>query len=105
MKTLLWVSSLTVAQICLLTSMARAGTIIYEPFDYTPGNPIAGSVDSYSPGSPTWNAAGTSTTPIHNVASGNLSGPAGFPASTGNSANLMGNDFTEYERLNLPSQI
>jgi hypothetical protein len=84
---------------------AFANLLIYEPFDYTSGNAIIGQSDPYAPvGGPTWADAGTPTSPVHQVATGSLTGPSGFPASIGNSGSLMNADNTEYGRMNLGSQ-
>jgi len=109
-----------VGGIYLLTSIASAGTIIYEPFDYTAGSTIVpgsistnsgnGLVDNYGPNAPTtWVEAGsfTATHTPHQVASSGLTGPSGFPAVTGKAAALMGGataraDSSEMARMNLP---
>src|SRR5262245_25586609 len=80
-----------------LATIAPAGLIIYEPFDYTPATtPVIGLTNTYSPGSPVWNRAGTATTPVHQVISGSLPAPSGFPPSVGNSGGMMNVDNTEY---------
>jgi hypothetical protein len=91
----------------LLSTPALADLLIYEPFDYSPpGSAIIGQTDTYSPGSPAWARAGTAstTTIVHQVASGSLTGPSGFPASVGNSGDLKGVDTTEYGRLGLGAE-
>lgn len=90
-----------------LVSLVSAGLIAYEPFDYTAGIAVSGQVDTYATGSPTWNTAGTANATAsnqHQVRSGSLTGPSGFPASIGNSGIMMNADNTEYLRLNLPQQ-
>src|SRR5438093_13192670 len=84
---------------------SSASQIIYEPFDYSPsGTAISGLTNTYSPGNPVWNKAGTSTSPVHQIISGSLSGPSGFPASIGNAGGMMNADNTEYNRMNLNQQ-
>ena len=92
--------------IAFVASTASAGLIIYEPFDYAPaGTAISGLTNTSSPGSPiVWNEAGTATAPVHQIASGSLSGPSGFPASVGNSAALQQADNTEFNRISLDQQ-
>jgi hypothetical protein len=83
---------------------ASAAVIIYEPFDYSVGDPIAGQTNTYSPGSPVWNIAGTpnaNSSLVHKVGSGSLAAPSGFAASLGNSGLLQQTDNTEYNRINL----
>jgi hypothetical protein len=92
--------------ISFVASAASAGLIIYEPFDYTPaGTAISGLTNTNSPGSPlVWNEAGAATAPVHQIASGSLTGPGGFPASVGNSAALQQADNTEFNRISLDQQ-
>lgn len=92
--------------ISFMAASASAGLIIYEPFDYTPsGTAISGLTNASSPGSPlTWNEAGTATAPVHQIASGSLAAPSGFPASVGNSAALQQADNTEFNRISLDQQ-
>jgi hypothetical protein len=81
-----------------------ANLLIYEPFDYSTGSAIVGQSDPYAPvGGPSWAAAGTAGTTVHQVASGSLTGPSGFPASVGNSGSLMNADSNEYARMSLGS--
>jgi hypothetical protein len=92
----------------LTTISARADLLIYEPFDYTAGQAIIGQQDLYSPGSQTWLRAGTAGTSVHQVSSGSLTAPSGFPSSIGNAGATIGGptggDFTEYARMNLGTQ-
>jgi hypothetical protein len=92
--------------ISFAASAASAGLIIYEPFDYAPaGTAISGLTNTNSPGSPiAWNEAGTATAPVHQIASGSLAAPSGFPASVGNSAALQQADNTEFNRISLDQQ-
>ena len=78
-----------------LVSFASAGTLIYEPFDYQAGVPIAGQGN--------WNAAGTAGSAVHSVVSPTLTSPSGFPAASGNAADLVNTDYTEFDRINIPN--
>ena len=71
---------------------ATAASLAYEPFDYTAGqrvlgqsNPSTGTCWLLAAG-----AAASGDTSAINVASGNLTPPAGMPAATGNSATITG---------------
>jgi hypothetical protein len=94
--------------LALSNAASFAGLLIYEPFDYTSGTAIAGQSDPYSPvGGPVWGQAGTANAnplSVHQVASGSLTGPSGFPASIGNSGSLMNADSKEYARMSLGSE-
>src|SRR5262249_8911585 len=75
--------------------------------DYTPvGDPISGKLNTTSYAPVTWHTAGTAAVSggVHQVASGSLPAPSGFPATVGNSALLLQNDNTEYDRLDLDHQ-
>jgi hypothetical protein len=93
----------------VLGPMASANVLIYEPFDYTAGLPIANQTNTYSTGSPVWNASGATTSPVHQITnlggSGSLTGPSGFPASIGNTGAMMNADNTQLDRMNLPSVV
>ncbi len=91
---------LFVAVVCisLAASTSSAAMLIYEPFDYTAGQPIAGQVNP----SGTWNAAGTAGSAVHSVGSPGLTSPSGFPAASGNMADMVNTDTTEFDRLNIP---
>jgi len=97
------------AVIAFSSTPASADLLIYEPFDYTAGSTIIGQQDLYSPGSQTWLRAGTATTPGHQVMSGSLTAPSGLLTSVGNAGVTLGGptggDFTEYAKLNLPSEL
>ncbi len=88
----------------ILVPTASAGTLIYEPFDYPAGQPIAGQTN---PSTGTmWNAAGPEGSVVHSVVSPGLTSPSGFPAASGNAADLQGNDTAankEFDRLDIPS--
>ena len=94
--------------IVFASTPAAAGLLIYEPFDYSSGSAVIGQTDPYSPvGGPTWARAGTANANsalVHQVASGSLTGPSGFPASIGNAGSMMNADSTEYARMSLGSQ-
>jgi hypothetical protein len=107
------------AAACGFVLSASASTLIYEPFDYTSGSTIVpgststnsgnGLVDPYGPNAPTtWVEAGSITTgTAHHITGAGLTAPAGFPASIGNAAGLIGgasghSDFSEMARMNLP---
>ena len=91
--------------VAALASTAPAALLIYEPFDYAPaGTAIAGLTNTYSPGNPIWNSAGTPTSPVHQITSPGLTAPSGFPAAIGNAGDMRKTDLTEYNRLDLPSQ-
>lgn len=86
------------------STSAFANLLIYEPFDYSSGSAIVGQSDPYAPvGGPSWASAGTAGTSVHQVATGSLTGPSGFPASVGNSGSLMNADSNEYARMSLGS--
>jgi PEP-CTERM motif len=86
---------------CVCTP-AFADLLLYEPFDYTAGQPIAGQVNTYSPGGPTWNAAGAASATVHSVISPGLISPTGFPPSIGNAADMVKADISQFDRLDLP---
>src|SRR5262249_6381760 len=76
----------------LFAGTAPAAFIAYEPFDYTASTRVLGQANP-STGTPWRLAAGsgaTDTTAI-NVASGNLTAPAGLAVPVGNSATINGN--------------
>jgi hypothetical protein len=104
MKTNIVIQLTAAAVVCAVSSSLSAGTIIYEPFDYTSGDPVIGQVNSYSSQSVTWNRTGTAATSgaVHSVGSPGLTSPPGFPSATGNMADLANNDNTEMARLNIP---
>jgi hypothetical protein len=84
---------------------AFADLLVYEPFDYLSGSAVIGQTDPYSPGSPAWARAGTAgTSDVHQAVTGSLAGPSGFPPSIGNGGDMKGVDFTEYARMNLPTE-
>jgi hypothetical protein len=88
--------------LCSAASSASASLLVYEPFDYAPaGTAIAGLTNTSSTGSPTWAAAGAATTPVHQIESGNLTAPTGFPAPIGNSGSTRNADWTQFDRLSL----
>jgi MYXO-CTERM domain-containing protein len=96
----------------LAASQASAGLLVYEPFDYTVGDPIAGKTPSNVYQVPntgnTWQSAGTVGSTRHQIASGSLVPPPGFPSSgppntIGNSGLLKAVDRTELNRLDLPT--
>jgi hypothetical protein len=101
----------TISRLCSIGSLivfssapAFANLLIYEPFDYSAGSSITNQVDPYAPvGGPAWFSAGTASATPHQVASGSLTGPSGFPASIGNSGSLLNADSNEYARMSLGS--
>jgi hypothetical protein len=80
---------------------ASASLLIYEPFDYTAGQAIAGQVNP-STGN-TWNQAGPASANVHSVISPGLTSPSGFPSATGNAADLINADSTQFDRLDIPN--
>lgn len=99
----------SLAAIGILATAAMAASswadqLIYEPFNYTSGQPISGQVDNTTTNSngEQWWDAGTIGSTVHQVGSPGLSAPTGFPAATGNMADLKGADDTEFERINIP---
>jgi hypothetical protein len=85
-----------------LVGSTSAATLIYEPFDYTAGQPIAGQSNTTSAAPETWWNAGTVGTTVHSVGTPGLTAPVGFPAATGNMGNLTNADQGEYNRINIP---
>ena len=83
-------------------SSASAAQILFEPFDYTAGQPIEGQVNPSSGN--TWEAPGTAGpgTEVHSIASPGLTSPAGFPAASGNMADMTNQDTGEFNRILLP---
>jgi len=88
--------------VAISCTSAMADLLIYEPFDYTSGAAVIGQTDPYAINSPTWARAGTAATTVHQISSGSLIAPTGFPGGFGNSGDMKGVDFNEYNRLNLP---
>jgi hypothetical protein len=89
-----WVSLLTV--LLAFSASANAGTLLYEPFNYTPGDTLA---DKVAPNGQKWAAVGTAKAGDDVVAaSTNLDVP-GLPAAQGNSAFYQG--LGESERVGL----
>jgi hypothetical protein len=86
--------------ICM-ASTASAALLIYEPFDYTAGQPIEGQVNP-STGN-TWNAAGPATAPVHSVVSPGLTSPPGFLPAVGNAADTVNTDTSQFDRLDIPN--
>ncbi len=92
-------------------SIASADVLVYEPFDYTSGEPITGQVNAYSQATETWQLAGDpAKDAIHRVGSGSLIAPMGsFPPSLGNDGDLKKSGTTNttattaYDRLNIPN--
>jgi hypothetical protein len=83
---------------------ASASQLIYEPFDYTAGQPITGQNNTTSAVPETWLQAGTvGTTTVHSVGTPGLTSPVGYPTAAGNMADVSGLDHGEFERLNLPN--
>lgn len=100
--------ALAALSLAAFASSASASQLIYEPFNYTVGQPIAGQINTTSAATETWWDAGTASATPHQVASGSLSPSAaalaaGFPASVGNSGDLKLADNTENIRLNIPN--
>ncbi|HEX5424630.1 MAG TPA: PEP-CTERM sorting domain-containing protein [Candidatus Acidoferrales bacterium] len=90
----------------VLGPTASAGTLIYEPFDYTAGQPISGQTNP-STGT-NWNTAGPSGSTVHTVVSPGLTSPSGFPAASGNAADLQTGDTAanlEFDRLDIPGSF
>lgn len=91
-----------------VSRLASADQLIYEPFNYTAGQPITGQVNTSSANTLTWFQAGTAATTgsqdLHQVGTTGLAWPAAFPATAGgNMADLKQTDVKEYERLNIPN--
>jgi hypothetical protein len=75
--------------------------LVYEPFDYTDGDPVLSQTPTI-PGT-AWERAGTAgTTTVHHIVSPDLSYP-GFLPSTGNAGDMVAADNKEFARLDLPS--
>ncbi len=86
---------------------ASASVIIYEPFNYTAGEPIAGQNNNFSATDETWQPAGSS--PLHVVGTSSLSATqamldAGYYPPLGNNADLQKSGTSSaYDRLNIPN--
>ncbi len=80
---------------CCVASPASAATLIYEPFDYSAGQAIAGQGG--------WNEAGAATSPVHSVVSPGLTSPPGFLAASGNAADMVNTDTSQFNRIDLPN--
>src|SRR5262249_1967499 len=71
--------------LAVMSTSASATPYVYEPFDYTAGQPLLGQTDTYVSPSRSWVLAATpvtSTTAINTSnPSANLSGPSELPPS------------------------
>lgn len=99
-------ATLAILSTAAMAASASASTLIYEPFSYTSGQAIAGQNNTTSAQPETWWDAGTVGSTVHQVGTPGLTSPTGFPAATGNMADLKGGTsggYTEYDRINIPN--
>jgi hypothetical protein len=82
-----------------LSNPASATQLIYEPFDYTAGEPIAGQKNIAADA--TWEEAGRQGPILHQVIAGSLT-RSGVPASKGNAGMVTNSDGLEFDRIALP---
>lgn len=94
-------AALAVLSSAAMAASASASLLMYEPFDQNvpAGTNISGLVNASSGN--TWYQTGGTLGTDHQTASGNLTGPTGFPASTGNSAVLENAAEPDYDKITL----